>query len=128
MKRWALAAFLLLAGPASAQFDPTQSTTNAATPTAAASLIVKTGPGGFFTGYAISGTAGYLMAFDATAVPADGAVSPIAVCAQAVGVGCFIDLEPQGIPFTNGLVLVYSSTGPFTKTASATAFINAQYR
>lgn len=68
-------------------------------------------------------TAGYVMLFDATVVPADGAVTPLRCMPVAANTG--IDLNFRGSPlrFDNGLVVVFSSTGCFSKTASATAYL-----
>lgn len=69
------------------------------------------------------GTAGYVMLFDATAVPADGTVRPLRCMPIAANTG--IDLNFRGSPlrFDDGLVIVFSTTGCFSKTASATAYL-----
>jgi hypothetical protein len=129
MKRWlGLALALSLVSPASAQFNPSNSTATVATTVAASSIVARTTPGGFMSAYGenAAAAAGWLMAFDATAVPADGAVTPLAICHAAAASGCTIDMSP-GVPVTTGLVVVWSSTGPFTKTA-ATAYIQVQYQ
>lgn len=67
-------------------------------------------------------TAGYLMVFNATSAPADGAVTPI-YCV-GLGIGQSVSLTgPANIPvvFSTGITAVFSTTGCFTKTASATA-------
>lgn len=74
----------------------------------------------------IAATSGYLMVFDATSVPADGAVTP-ALCyaiGSAINQGIVI---PYPVPFVNGIVAVFSTTGCFNKTAS-NAFFSAQFR
>lgn len=130
MRRWQGLALILmgLAGPASAQFDVTRSTATVATTVAASSIVVRTNAGGFMSAYGedAAAAAGWLMAFNAVAAPADGAVTPLAVCHAAAATGCTINMSP-GVPVTTGLVLVWSSTGPFTKTA-ATAYIEVQYQ
>lgn len=78
--------------------------------------------------YAWSSVAGYLMTFDATSVPADGAVTPkecIPVPAGSYGAHELVATQDN---YGAGLVLVYSTTGCFTKTASATAFFYARYK
>lgn len=74
----------------------------------------------------IAATSGYLMVFDATSAPADGAVMPKLCYAigSAINQGILI---PYPIPFANGIVAVFSTTGCFSKTAS-NAFFAAQVR
>jgi nucleoside phosphorylase len=68
---------------------------------------------------------GYVMLFNATSAPADGAVTPIKVwqigAQTTLGIGC----NPP-LAFSIGIVLVFSTTGPFTKTASATAYFSGE--
>ena len=70
-------------------------------------------------------TAGYFMLFDATSAPADGAVTPkycLPVNAnQAIGMSA----TPVAVSFATGIVGVFSTTGCFTKTVSATANMSA---
>lgn len=68
-------------------------------------------------------TAGYVMVFDATAVPADGAVAPVRCLPVAANTGIDINFRGSPLKFDLGAVIVFSSTGCYTKTASATAFI-----
>jgi len=70
---------------------------------------------------------GYLMAFDAPSAPADGPVTP--VYCRPVAVNSSVSLVFT-VParFNNGLTLVFSSTGCYTKTASATAYFEASPR
>ena len=67
---------------------------------------------------------GFVLVFDATAAPADGAVTPVK-CYQ-MGAGTLgVQFAANPMKATNGIVLVFSTTGCFTKTASATAFFSA---
>lgn len=71
---------------------------------------------------------GWYMIFDLAAVPADGIVTPM--FAIPVGAGQTSGREFGGLfpaSFANGLVGVFSTTGPVTKTASATAFMTARF-
>ena len=99
-----------------------------ATTVAASSLVVKATPGQLMAMVAATGAvAGYVMLFDAAAAPADGAVSPVWVSgliAANTSVTVFAVNGGPGIRFNTGIVAVFSSTGPFTKTASATAYIS----
>lgn len=71
-------------------------------------------------------SAGYVMIFDATAVPANGTVTP-ALCYE-IPANTTLGASWGNIPasFTNGIVFVFSTTGCFTKTISSTAFFSVQ--
>lgn len=96
------------------------------TTSAAASLVLWSGPGVLHAVNASAGaTPGYLMLFDDTSEPADGTVEPVKCW--------FIDADesldkffPVPLRFMTGIVAVFSSTGPYTKTASATAFLSGE--
>jgi len=65
------------------------------------------------------------MVFDATSAPADGAVTPKECAVAPANATTFIDYgggPPES--FATGITAVFSSTGCFTKTASATAFFH----
>lgn len=65
---------------------------------------------------------GWLLLFDAATDPADGAVTPL----KAYPVTDFLRVEfAAPLPFVTGLVAVFSSTGPFEKTA-ADAFLSTE--
>lgn len=71
--------------------------------------------------------AGYLMTFNAVSAPVDGAVTPrdcIVVPANSTVSLIYDDMTQES--FNTGLTAVFSSTGCFTKTASATAFFKAR--
>lgn len=68
---------------------------------------------------------GYVLVFDAASAPVDGAVTPVK-CYQ-VGAGTTgVSFPNPPLKFSTGIVLVMSTTGCFTKTASATAFFSAE--
>jgi len=76
---------------------------------------------------ASSSVAGWFMLFDAIIRPADGAVSPAA--AWKVNADQTIDFEHMHpIECNTGAIIVFSTTGPYTLTASATAFIVGKVR
>lgn len=89
--------------------------------------VLKSSAGTLYAIYVTpQATAGYLMTFDATSAPADGAVTPkecIPISASTAGGIAFSGL-PAG-SYATGIVAVYSTTGCFTKTASSTAFFKA---
>jgi hypothetical protein len=92
-----------------------------------ASHVIKGSAGSLFDWYVTTTQfPGYVMIFDATSAPADGAVTP-KMC-FAVGAGSTF-ISPAGKPptvFATGITFVFSTTGPFIKTASASAFISAK--
>lgn len=90
------------------------------------SLIAKASPGNL---YALNVTAGasalYVMVTNTTTVPADGAVTPVWCMPLAANAGLDKIFNPP-LRGTTGLTVVASTTGCYTKTISATAFISAQ--
>jgi hypothetical protein len=71
------------------------------------------------------GTAGYAMLINATTAPSNGAVTP-ALC-QQIAANSTVNLAPAApVSFSTGLVALFSSTGCFTLTLSATAFFSLQ--
>lgn len=122
MRRF-LYALALCASPAAAQMT----TTNNAATAVTASLVLP-GPAYLHGVNVTSGaSAGYVMLFDAAAVPADGAVTPSRCLPLAANTGIERTF-PTPISMKVGIVVVFSTTGCFTKTASATAFIAADFR
>lgn len=109
---------------------PTGVAANALTPSAtavaASSLVLKASAGNLYgVQIATGGTAGYLMLFNAVAAPADGVVTPIKVYSIAANASLEVGYDIP-LRFGTGITAVFSSTGPFTKTASATAFISGE--
>lgn len=98
------------------------------TPVAAAVLVVKTAPGILYDAICTPSVTGFFMMFDATAAPADGAVSPNLCVAVTTGASVsLITPTGTGVMFMKGCVLVFSTTGPFVKTTSTgTAHISAR--
>jgi hypothetical protein len=71
-------------------------------------------------------TAGYVLLIDSATVPADGAITPkfcYALPASSTTAASWIEYPA---PFNNGIVIVFSTTGCFTKTVSNTSFFSAQ--
>lgn len=70
--------------------------------------------------------AGYLLVFNATAVPAAGAVTPVASCYAGAFGTCTLNFDPP-LVLSTGISAAFSiSATPFTKTDSATAMISGQ--
>ena len=101
---------------------------NALTASAAAegSNVLKASAGNLYAITITTGaTAGYLMIFNATSAPIDGAVTPAYCLQMPANMSSAVEWS---IParFATGITAVFSSTGCFTKTASATAAFFAQ--
>lgn len=69
-------------------------------------------------------SAGFVMVFPGAAVPADGAVTPTE-CYTIAANSTFVRPYNPSTWFSGGVVAVFSTTGCFSKTISATAFISA---
>lgn len=99
-----------------------------ATAAVAGSLILKASAGNLYGYNVVAGaSAGYVMIFNSATVPADGAVTPLRCIPLAANAGIDRSFD---IPrrFSTGITIVFSTTGPFTKTASATAFIAGEFQ
>ena len=118
-----LMAVALSCAPASAQTF----TRNASNAAVASSYVA---PQSFVSGVnVVSGaSAGYVLIYDAVSAPADGAVTPARCLPIAANAGLEINWRAAPIWFRNGVVVVFSTTGCFTQTSSATAFIAVDAR
>jgi len=98
----------------------------AATSAVASALVLKGSAGNLYSVDITTGaSAGYLMVFNATSAPADGTVTPLICTPVAANTGIRYTATPPAV-FSTGITAVFSTTGCFTKTASATAFIAGQ--
>lgn len=70
--------------------------------------------------------AGFLMTFNAVSAPADGVVTPIECIQVAATSTVALDLGQTNEPYATGLTAVFSTTGCFNKTGSATAYFKAR--
>jgi hypothetical protein len=95
-----------------------------------ASHLFKSGAGSLFDTYCLTtSVSGYFMLFDAVTAPSDGAVPGTLLAVAVGGTNAEISFpysEFHPLPFVTGLVAVFSTTGPLTKTASATAFMSGR--
>ena len=91
----------------------------------ASNLVLKAAAGSLYACYVTTGpTAGFLMLFDATSMPANGTVAPKNCIYCPANATTEIELPFLTVePFSNGITAAFSSTGPFTLTASSTVFI-----
>lgn len=76
--------------------------------------------------YCAGAAAGYVMLFDATALPGDGTVTPKLVFPVASGGGLDFDWDTPK-RFGTGISACFSSTGPYTKTLSANGHLAVSY-
>ena len=82
-----------------------------------------------FAPYVTTGaSAGFLMIFDqaSATAPSDGAVTPVDCIQVAATSSAGPPFPLTGKPYTNGALAVFSTTGCFTKTISATAYFHAE--
>ncbi len=127
----ALVILLGLTGAASAQTNCLNPPNSAGTPVVSASAegshILKASPGCIISGYVTTGAAaGFLMIFNATSAPADGAVTPQNCISVPATTSMGLNWAPQPTEwYSTGIVVVFSTTGCFTKTISNTAYFHA---
>lgn len=107
--------------------------THIVTAALAANLVVKASAGNLY-GFNVSATstlsaaAWWLIAYDATSAPVDGAVTPALCYAVPLGTTSINGTLNVPVAFATGITLGVSTTGCFTKTASTQAFIAADYK
>lgn len=106
---------------------------SSATPTAQSSWVVS-GSHAFLGFTVVAPSAGYVLAWDATSVPADGSVTP-AGCfpIQAPisgGPNSFTSMAntPTGVLVQNGIALAFSTGADCFHKVSANAFISINYQ
>ena len=95
---------------------------------ACASTLVS----GAHAAYGISGSAtvtGWILVYDATTCSANGTVTPKKAYAYTVA-NSTIGISWADIPMVNstGIAVCFSTTGPYTATASTTAFLSVDYK
>ena len=110
---------------------PSGDSSAALTPNAAnavsSGLLLKGSAGNLHRLNCVSGgTAGYVMVLDLAALPgADGTVAPKFVMPINPNTGISELFDPP-LRFANGIALMFSSTGPYALTRSATAFLSGE--
>jgi hypothetical protein len=110
--------------------NPTSNAAAGITPVVSSAVesghVLKASAGNLYSVYVTTGAvAGFLMVFNSTTVPADGAVTPIE-CQPAPANGiASLTFNPGPVEsYSTGISVAFSTTGCFTKTASATAFFH----
>lgn len=76
----------------------------------------------------LSGAAWWIMIYNATSAPADGAVTPTKCYSVPSGTTSVSGAFTAPPSYSTGIVIGVSTTGCFTKTASTHAFISADYQ
>ena len=100
-----------------------------ATAAVAAGHVLKSSAGNLYGLTVTSGaTAGYVMIFNSTSVPADGAVTPTKCVALAASSSLVLDFRGAPLYHSTGTSVAFSTTGCFTKTGSATAYISGEIK
>ena len=117
----------------SSNIQPSSSATfglsSSSTAALASSQIVKASAGNLYSfevsaDSTLSGAPWWVMIFNATTLPADGAVTPAKCYAMSSGQVSASYAWNVPVQFSTGIVIGVSTTGCFTKTASAHAFIS----
>lgn len=87
-----------------------------------AAHVLKSIPGTLYALQANYTDSGWVLLLDATAIPADGAVVPVKAWQVSSARASTLDrtFNPP-LAMAHGIVLVFSSTGPFTKTGNPVA-------
>lgn len=89
-------------------------------------LVLKAAPGCLLALYVVNSTsAGYMLVYNAVAVPSNGAVTPIHCIPIAASSYQWINFAPQPPEwYSTGISVAFSTTGCFTQTISAALFIH----
>lgn len=95
----------------------------------AANTVIKASAGNLYSfevsaDSTLSGAAWWIMIYNATSAPVDGAVTPLKCYAMASGTTSYGAAFPTPAAFSTGITIGVSTTGCFTKTASTHAFIS----
>ncbi len=91
----------------------------------ASAVVGKASAGNLYGFNVVAGaSAGFVLVFNATSAPADGAVTPVKCYPVAASGAIEQNYRSLPVAFTTGITVVFSTTGCFSKTASATAFIS----
>ena len=92
------------------------------------SKVLKASAGNLYAYQVTTGaSAGYVMLFNATSSPADGAVTPVKCVSVAANSTVGASMEPPEY-FSTGITAVFSTTGCYTKTVSATAMFSGDVK
>lgn len=95
----------------------------------AANQVIKASPGSLYSfsvsaDPTLSAAAWWVMIYNATSAPSDGAVTPVKCYAMPLGATTLGASFNSPVAFSTGITIGVSTTGCFTKTASTHAFIS----
>lgn len=112
--------------PSSASGSALTSTSSSAL---AANTVIKASAGNLYSfevaaDSTLSGAAWWIMIYNATSAPVDGAVTPLKCYAMPSGTTSFSAAFPTPVAFSAGITIGVSTNGCFTKAASTHAFIS----
>jgi hypothetical protein len=89
--------------------------------------VLKASPGNLYGFQANASQSGWVMLFDLTSEPADGAVAPRKVWQINTSQTATLEVRFQPpLAMSAGATLVFSTTGPVTKTAAASAYFSGE--
>lgn len=111
-------------------FAPSTSSTIGIAPvvtaTAASSKVLKASAGNLYGYTGTSGaSAGYFLVYDLTAAPSNGTVTPVDCVSVPATTTIGVNYSPP-LVMAAGATVAFSTTGCFTQTLSATAFISGE--
>lgn len=123
-------AWLTTNTPSSATGAAASTTTSSAL---AANLVVNAGAANLYSfnisaDSTLSAAAWWIMIYNATSAPGDGAVTPQKCYAMTAGTTSYSAAFPTPVPFSTGIVIGVGTNGCFTKAASTHAFISGDYK
>lgn len=97
-----------------------------ATTAAVSCQVAKSSAGSLLASTLYSSVSGWFLVFNATSAPADGAVTPIEFLRYPTADVTMGYSASPPLAAGTGITICFSTTGPYTKTASATATISAK--
>ncbi len=120
----AVADAAISANPTKIKAAPSATSTDGITPIASTAAeachVMKASGGNLYSASGYIGAAGFIMVFNATSAPADGAVTPVAWLYAAAAGSWSLNYGLMPAVFSTGITICASSTGPLTKTAYST--------
>lgn len=120
-----------IAVTASPSASSSAAATNAASTAVGSNLVLKAGAGNLYSlTVTIGATSGYLMIFNATSLPSNGAVTPnfcVPITSDGTS-GTWSGAWPMPRRFSTGITAGFSTTGCFNLTASSTAAFFGDYQ
>lgn len=119
--------------PVTLSGSATGGVTYGSTAALAANSVIKASAGSLYSfdvnaDATLAAAAWWIMIYDATSAPTDGAVTPAKCYGVPLGTTTVSGAFPNPVALGTGITIGVSTTGCFTKTASTHAFISADYK